>query len=140
MRTASIDDKLQDLIAKSDIIVKLLQGQLDMLNAQKTSVETNLTGTLDNTGDTLALDSTLGTLQVNGGTIQGGNITGTAAELLFTTNSGNRLNGVTLDLNVNLSSSSVFKVGGGLTLKGTATLGAGRWIVFDSLTSGRLAS
>jgi predicted nucleic acid-binding Zn-ribbon protein len=47
MRTASIDDKLQDLIAKSDIIVKLLQGQLDMLNNQKTSVETNLTGTLN---------------------------------------------------------------------------------------------
>ena len=29
MRTASIDDKLQDLIAKSDVITKLLQGQLD---------------------------------------------------------------------------------------------------------------
>jgi hypothetical protein len=39
MRTASIDDKLQDLIAKSDVIVKLLQGQLDLLNGQKTKVE-----------------------------------------------------------------------------------------------------
>lgn len=47
MRSASIDDKLQDLIGKSDIIVKLLQGQLDMLNGQKDSVETNLSGTLD---------------------------------------------------------------------------------------------
>ncbi len=47
MRTASIDDKLQDLISKSDIIVNLLQGQLDMLNTQKASVETNLTETLD---------------------------------------------------------------------------------------------
>ncbi|TYB82204.1 hypothetical protein [Maritimibacter fusiformis] len=47
MRTASIDDKLQDLIAKSDVIVKLLQGQLDMLNEQKTRVEANLTETLD---------------------------------------------------------------------------------------------
>jgi chromosome segregation ATPase len=46
MRTASIDDKLQDLIAKSDIIVRLLQGQLDLLNTQKTRVEANLTGTL----------------------------------------------------------------------------------------------
>lgn len=46
LRTASIDDKLQDLIAKSDVIVKLLQGQLDMLNGQKNSVETNLSGTL----------------------------------------------------------------------------------------------
>ncbi len=47
MRTASIDDKLQDLISKSDVIVKLLQGQLDMLNRQKESVEANLTETLD---------------------------------------------------------------------------------------------
>ncbi|WP_138421782.1 coiled-coil domain-containing protein [Maritimibacter alexandrii] len=47
MRTASIDDKLQDLISKSDVIVQLLQSQLDMLNEQKTRVEVNLTETLD---------------------------------------------------------------------------------------------
>lgn len=47
LRTASIDDKLQDLIAKSDVIVKLLQGQLDLLNGQKSTVEANLTGTLE---------------------------------------------------------------------------------------------
>ena len=47
MRVASIDDKLQDLISKSDVIVKLLEGQLSMLEEQKTKVETNLTGTLD---------------------------------------------------------------------------------------------
>jgi predicted nucleic acid-binding Zn-ribbon protein len=47
MRTASIDDKLQDLIAKSDTIVQLLEGQLTILNDQKTQVETNLSGTLD---------------------------------------------------------------------------------------------
>lgn len=46
MRTASIDSKLQDLIAKSDIIVRLLQGQLDLLNTQKTKVEVNLGSTL----------------------------------------------------------------------------------------------
>ncbi|MBL4928255.1 hypothetical protein [Fuscibacter oryzae] len=46
LRTASIDDKLQDLIGKSDVIVKLLQGQLDLLNTQKTRVETNLGQTL----------------------------------------------------------------------------------------------
>lgn len=46
MRSASIDDKLQDLIAKSDVIVKLLQGQLDLLNGQKASVESNLASTL----------------------------------------------------------------------------------------------
>ena len=47
MRVASVDDKLQDLISKSDIIVKLLQGQLDVLNLHKGKVEGNL-------GDTLA--------------------------------------------------------------------------------------
>lgn len=46
LRAATIDDKLQDLIAKSDVIVKLLQGQLDLLNGQKTTVETNLSSTL----------------------------------------------------------------------------------------------
>ena len=47
IRSASIDDKLQDLIAKSDVIVKLLQGQLDVLEGERTKVETNLTETLD---------------------------------------------------------------------------------------------
>jgi len=47
MRTASVDDKLQDLIGKSDVIVQLLQGQLGMLEEQKVKVEGNLTGTLD---------------------------------------------------------------------------------------------
>ncbi len=46
LRAATIDDKLQDLIAKSDVIVKLLQSQLDLLNDQKTRVETNLSETL----------------------------------------------------------------------------------------------
>ncbi len=58
MRTASIDDKLQDLIGKSDVIVTLLQGQLDMLNEQKESVESNLTETLDDREATVgALES-----------------------------------------------------------------------------------
>ena len=47
MKTASIDDKLQDLIAKSDVIVTLLQGQLNLLNEQKDKVEVNLAETLD---------------------------------------------------------------------------------------------
>ena len=47
IRTASIDDKLQDLISKSDVIVQLLEGQLNVLEEQKTKVEVNLTETLD---------------------------------------------------------------------------------------------
>ncbi|MEQ8877275.1 MAG: hypothetical protein RIC49_12775 [Phycisphaerales bacterium] len=47
IRTANIDDKLQDLIAKSDVIVSLLEGQLTMLEEQKVKVEQNLSETLD---------------------------------------------------------------------------------------------
>ena len=46
LRSASIDDKLQDLIGKSDVIVKLLEGQLNVLNQHKDKVEANLTETL----------------------------------------------------------------------------------------------
>lgn len=54
IRSASVDDKLQDLIAKSDVIVKLLQGQLGMLEEQKVKVEGNLTETLDEREFTVA--------------------------------------------------------------------------------------
>ncbi|MBE2276576.1 MAG: hypothetical protein IAE87_09795 [Rhodobacteraceae bacterium] len=54
LRDATIDDKLQDLISKSDVIVKLLQGQLDLLNNQKTKVEVNLSATLADREETVA--------------------------------------------------------------------------------------
>ena len=54
LRGASIDAKLQDLISKSDIIVRLLEGQLSVLNEQKTKVETNLTQTLEEREATVA--------------------------------------------------------------------------------------
>lgn len=47
MRTASIDDKLQDLIAKSDVIVDLLDDQLRVLEEQQDTVQKNLANTLD---------------------------------------------------------------------------------------------
>ncbi|MCE8034084.1 hypothetical protein EKK97_17830 [Billgrantia tianxiuensis] len=46
IRTASIDDKLQDLIAKSDVIVSLLQNQLETLEEQREKVQRNLAATL----------------------------------------------------------------------------------------------
>ncbi|HSM41259.1 MAG TPA: hypothetical protein VK862_10955 [Afifellaceae bacterium] len=46
IRMASIDDKLQDLISKSDIIVKILHDQLNTLNQHKDKVEINLKSTL----------------------------------------------------------------------------------------------
>ncbi|WP_374397408.1 hypothetical protein [Tabrizicola sp.] len=53
MRSASVDDKLQDLISKSDVIVKLLQGQLDVLTNQRGRVEGNLAGTLTEREETV---------------------------------------------------------------------------------------
>jgi hypothetical protein len=46
IRGASIDDKLQDLIGKSDTIVSLLQSQLTVLNDHKGRVDSNLSETL----------------------------------------------------------------------------------------------
>jgi hypothetical protein len=54
LRTANIDDKLQDLIAKSDIIVKLLESQLAVLEEQKEKVGANLVKTLDEREATVA--------------------------------------------------------------------------------------
>ncbi|WP_135501622.1 hypothetical protein [Roseovarius aestuariivivens] len=54
IRTANIDDKLQDLISKSDVIVRLLESQLAMLEEQKAKVEANLSETLDAREGTVA--------------------------------------------------------------------------------------
>ncbi len=54
VRTASIDDKLQDLISKSDVIVQLLEGQLATLEEHKTKVGDNLNETLDQREFTVA--------------------------------------------------------------------------------------
>ncbi|WP_103762423.1 hypothetical protein [Roseovarius confluentis] len=65
IRTASIDDKLQDLISKSDIIVQLLEGQLRTLEEHKVKVETNLSETLDER------EATVGELETLRADIQG---------------------------------------------------------------------
>jgi len=54
MRSASVDDKLQDLIGKSDTIVALLKGQLDTLETHKSRVEGNLSETLTERETTVA--------------------------------------------------------------------------------------
>ncbi|MEY8802086.1 hypothetical protein AB9K35_17555 [Leisingera sp. XS_AS12] len=46
IREASIDDKLEDLISKSNTIVGLLDNQLNVLQDQKDKVEVQLTSTL----------------------------------------------------------------------------------------------
>jgi hypothetical protein len=53
IRVASIEDKLQDLISKSNTIGAMLQEQLDELGRHKNQVETNLQNTLAERGTTL---------------------------------------------------------------------------------------
>ena len=54
LRHASIDDKLQDLISKSDVITRLLQDQLTLLQDQQVKVEGNLSQTLVDREDAVA--------------------------------------------------------------------------------------
>ena len=54
MRSASIDDKLQDLISKSNVIEQLLQEQLNTLNDHSKRVEGNLSETLSQREQTVA--------------------------------------------------------------------------------------
>ena len=54
IRSASVDDKLQDLIGKSDTIVALLKNQLDTLNTHKDRVGGNLEETLADREATVA--------------------------------------------------------------------------------------
>jgi len=46
MRAASVEEKLQDLISKSDVIIAMLSNQLDTLKMHRERVENNLTVTL----------------------------------------------------------------------------------------------
>lgn len=55
IRSASVDEKVQDLISKSDVIVRLLEGQLAELNVQKEKVSVNLSETLDDRELTVGL-------------------------------------------------------------------------------------
>ena len=86
----------------------------------------NLTGTLNNTGTTLALTAATGSWNLLGGAISGGTVTETGgAELTFTNSSGT-LAGVTFDNNLDLASvnDANATITGGLTLNGaTVDLG-----------------
>ena len=89
----------------------------------------NLTGTLNNAGNTLALS---GLWDLSGGTINGGTLTEAAGADFALTSSGGALNGVTVNGPLDLTAGSVYAdVTNGLTLNGTATLGADARLYFD---------
>jgi len=77
----------------------------------------NLTGTLDNRSDTLELNATTGSLTLKGGTISGGTLnTADGAELTVTSHDNNLLDGVTVNGDLYLSTSSAqVKIEGGTT-------------------------
>ncbi|MFO0819077.1 MAG: hypothetical protein U1A77_14120 [Pirellulales bacterium] len=80
----------------------------------------NLTGTFNNAATTLDTTTHLGgTLQLVGGSIQGGTVNGA----LTTTSTGGTLNGITLNGNLDLAVTNAFiTITNGLTLNGAANL------------------
>ena len=106
-------------------------------NFSRTGGTVNLTGTLDNTGGTLALDGRTGGWNVAGGTVIGGSITTSGGNVLTAVNSSNTLSGVTLDGTLDMGSSFAPKmtVTSGLTLNGTILLGGADGTDVGSLTA-----
>jgi hypothetical protein len=81
----------------------------------------NLTGALDDTGTTLALNGTTGSWDLSGGTIKAGSYSASGGASLVFTNNGGTLDGLTansdLDLGTNYGAYVIVK--DGLTLNGT---------------------
>ena len=87
----------------------------------------NLTGTLNNAGATLALSSTTGSWNLDGGTISGGTVSATPGVELILTNNGGALSGVTIATGTVVDGTQNYyanaSIYGGLTLDGTLNLG-----------------
>jgi hypothetical protein len=117
------------------------QAQLGTLN--RTGGTVKVTGVLDLTDDTLALNATTGSLTLDRGTIKGGTVTlNEGAKLIIVNNIPSTLDGVTLngDLDVTSSGARVF-IRNGLTLNGSVLLDRGGNITFigtQSLDSGSI--
>ncbi len=83
-------------------------------------------GLLDNTGDTISLDAATGDLVLAGGTLVGGTVDASeGAEVVAPAGFYSTLDGVTLNSNLDLTADGAeLTVTDGLTLNGTATIGA----------------
>ena len=99
---------------------------------QRTGGTVNLTGTFINSTN-LALDATTGDWNLVGGTIQGGSVSGADGAELVLTSSGGLLDAVTMDSGMDLTATSAnARVQNGLTLNGTADMGNGANLHFQS--------
>jgi hypothetical protein len=115
-------------------------------NFQRTGGAVNLTGLLDNSGRTLALDATTGSWTLVGeGTISKGTVTATAGAQLIAT--GGTLDGVTLACDLYLDGNYYVQILNGLTLsKATVYLGdaagsiSGQMHFFDNATLGGIGT
>lgn len=84
----------------------------------------NLIGTMNAAGSTLLLDATTGSLNVRGGTIRGGTVSGSDGARLVVPvpHQDATLDGVTLNANLEVASNAQATIVNGLTLNGVATL------------------
>ncbi len=83
-----------------------------------------LFGTLENAGETLALNDVTGSWVLNGGTIRGGTVSqADGARLILTRNGQNILDGVTVEGGVDLSDGGFVRIRTGLTLTTGSALG-----------------
>jgi hypothetical protein len=86
---------------------------------QRSGGTVNLTGNLDNTGTTLALDDNTGPWQLMGGTINRGQVSSAGSARLIVTDRGGTLNGVTLAGRLDIAGVYAgLGVNNGLTLNG----------------------
>ncbi len=85
----------------------------------------NLTGTLDNTNQTLTLNAATGSWQLAGGTILGGTVAATGGAALVPTNRGGTLNGVNLSADVQIPANTALNFAGAWSNHGTLTLSGG---------------
>ena len=90
----------------------------DVGTVNRTGGTVNLTGTLNNTDSTPALDATTGSWSFAGGTIKGGTVTSADGATLLVP-SGGVLDGVTLGADVSVGMNSILRVRNGLTLAGS---------------------
>ncbi len=124
----------------------------------RTGGTVNLTGTATNTSSTMSLDAMTGSMNLMGGTINGGTIQSAGGATLLTPefSSGTFSGGVTLDTDMTVGPAYTLNVNGGLTLNagrtvtmgsgggftvldllgvGNQTLGGGGEVVFDGTSS-----
>ena len=99
----------------------------DALAVQHGGTTVTLTGVLNNAGGTLTLGPATGSWQLNGGTIRGGTVVGTANERLICKSANNRLDGVTLAAGTVLDLSTIqyaqCYLDNTVTIDGTVLLG-----------------